>query len=264
MYDWLLQKDKYAPKQDRDIFLSRNILTIVGILSNLRRKKNDSNSWIYNVNIFLKIIFTLMFVISLSLTRTILYAVSINIYMLFFLFFVNSYERSRIIKIFFSALIFSALVVVPSLFFYSSLYNAGLLVLRISGSIMCVNVLVYSCLPHQITGSLKKWLVPDVIIMIFDLTLKYVVVLGDCAVEIFQVVALRSVGINREKSKTTFSVLGVLFLKSKIYSEDLYNAMVCRCFDGEYPGSYEKGVKIKLSDVCYATLSTLVLCVTLL
>jgi len=264
MYDWLLKKDKYTPKQDRDIFLSNNILTIVGILSNLRRKKSDDNSWIYDVNILLKIIFTLIFVVSLSLTRNAVYAVSVNAYMFFFLLFVNKYERSRIIKLFFSAIVFSVLIVVPSLFFYSSIYNAGLLVLRISGSIMCVNVLVYSCLPHQITASFNKWFVPDVIVMIFDLTLKYIVVLGDCAIEMFQALTLKSVGVNREKSRTTFNIFGVLFLKSKIYSEDLYNAMVCRCFDGEYPNSYQKGFKIKFNDICYATLSTLVLCVTLL
>jgi len=264
MHDWLLQKDKYTPKQERDVFLSRNILTIVGILSNLRRKKNDNNSWIYDVNIFLKIIFTFVFVVSLSLTRNIVYAGAVNVYMLFFLFFVNKYERSRIIRLFFSAIIFSVLVVVPSLFFYSSLYNAGLLVLRISGSIMCVNVLVYSCLPHQITSSFNKWFVPDVIIMVFDLTLKYIVVLGDCAIEMFQALILKSVGVNREKARTTFSIFGVLFLKSKIYSEELYNAMVCRCFDGAYPSSYKKELKIKFSDICYVTLSCLVLCVTML
>lgn len=261
MRDWLLQKDEYVPKQDGDIFLSRNILTIVGILSNLRRKKSNDNSWIYDVNIFLKIVFTLVFVISLSLTRSIVFAGSVNAYMLFFLFFVNKYERLRIVKLFFSAILFSVLVVVPSLFFYSSLYNASLLVLRISGSIMCINVLVYSCLPHQITGSLNRWFVPSMIIMIFDLTLKYIVVLGDCAIEMFQGLMLKSVGVNKEKAKTTFSIFGVLFLKSKIYSEDLYNAMVCRCFDGEYPSSYNKGFKIKFSDICYVTSSCLVLCV---
>ena len=264
MNDWLLQKDDYAPKQDSDVFLSKNILTMVGVLSNLRRKKKESNSWIYDVNIFLKVLFTFIFVISLSLTRSAVYAGCINLYMLFFLFFVNKYERLRIVKLFFSAIIFSILIVVPSLFFYSSIYNAGLLVLRISGSMMCVNVMVYSCLPHQITGSFNKWFIPSILIMIFDLTLKYIVVLGDCAIEMFQALTLKSVGVNRKKSKTTFGIFGVLFLKSKIYSEDLYNAMVCRCFDGEYPTTCKKKFKIKVSDVCYVTLSCLMLCVTLI
>jgi len=100
--------------------------------------------------------------------------------------------------------------------------------------------------------------------MIFDLTLKYIVVLGDCAVEMFQAITLKSVGVNKEKSKITFSLFGVLFLKSKMYSDDLYNAMVCRCFDGEYPALKGKRFNFGLSDLCYVTLSCLVLCVTLL
>jgi cobalt/nickel transport system permease protein len=264
MYDWLLKKDNYEPKGGNDSFLSKNILTVIGILSSLRRRKNNDDTWIYKVSVPLKIIFTLVFVISLSLTRSFIYAASVNIYMLSFLFFINRYDRYRILRLFVSAVIFSLLIVAPSLFFYSSLHNALLLFLRITGSIICINVLVYSCLPHQITGCMNRWFVPDIFIMIFDLTLKYITLLGDCAIEMFQALMLRSVGTGRKRSKAIFAILGVMFLKSKMYSEELYNSMVCRCFDGSYPGSCRSRSRLGASDLYYVILSSMVLYLSLL
>ena len=264
MYDWLLKKDNYIPKGDSDSFLSKNILTVVGILSSLRRRKNNDDTWIYRVSVILKMIFTLAFIVSLSLTRHLIYSAVVNVYMLSFLLFINKYDRYRIAKLFISAVTFAILIVVPSLFFYSSIHNALLLFLRITGSIICINVFVYSCLPHQITGCMNKWFVPDIFIMVFDLTLKYITLLGDCAIQMFQALMLRSVGVNRKRSKAIFAIFGVMFLKSRIYSEELYNAMVCRCFDGSYPRSCRDKSRLGVHDVCYVILSSMVLYVSLL
>jgi len=264
MCNWLLEKDDYTPLKDRDVFLSRNVLSIFGILSTLRRKKSNDDTWIYRVSVLLKIIFTLLFIVSLSFTRHIIYAAIVNVYMLSFLLFMNRYDSKRIIKLFISVILFSFLVVIPSLFFYPSIYNALLLVLRITASIISVNVLVYSCLPHQITGCMNRLFVPDLLIIIFDLTLKYIILLGDCAMEMFQALALRSVGVNRKKTNTVFNIFGAIFLKSKNYSEALYDAMICRCFDGNYSRTAKLSFKFGLSDVCYIAVSSVILGTSLL
>ena len=259
MYDWILKKDEYTPLKDKDSFLGKNILAILGVLSNLRRKKNEGDGWIYKVNVFLKTLFTLAFILSLSLTRELFYALLVNVYMLSFLLFINRFDRSRIIKLLLSALLFSFLVVMPSLLFYSNLYNAVLLFFRITGSIICINIFAYSCFSHQVTGCMRRWFVPDIFIMIFDLTLKYIIILGDCSIDMFRALILRSVGVNKKKSMVVSNILGVLFLKSKKYSEELYDAMLCRCFD---PGNYSSSrcsVRFGKYDICYAFMSLLVL-----
>ncbi len=264
MYDWLLKKDDYVPVRDSNSFLSKNILSVVGILSSLRRRKNTNCSWIYKVSIILKLVFTIAFVISLSFTRSVFYSAVVNVYMLSFLFFINSYDRKRILKLFSSSIVFSLLIVLPSLFFYSNLYNVLLLFLRVTGSIICISILVYTCLPHHITGCMNRLYIPGVLILVFDLALKYIILLGDCALEMFRALKLRSVGVNKKNHNATFAIFGVMFLKSRAYSEELYNAMICRCFDGSYPGYYKLKFRLRAQDLYYVVLSLIVLYVFVL
>ena len=52
--------------------------------------------------------------------------------------------------------------------------------------------------------------------------------------DILRAVSLRSVGKNPDKAKSFSGVLGITFLKSSEMAEEMYAAMCCRGFVGEY------------------------------
>ena len=81
--------------------------------------------------------------------------------------------------------------------------------------------------------------------MTLDITLKYIVLLGDVCLDMLTALKLRSVGKNREKGKSLSGVLGVTFLKSREMSEEMYGAMTCRGFEGEYVKPGQKTVTWK-------------------
>ena len=98
--------------------------------------------------------------------------------------------------------------------------------------------LVSQVLPfNKITESLKAFHVPDLFIFTLDITIKYIVMLGDVCINMLNALKLRSVGKNKTKVKALSGVLGVTFLKSREMADEMYGAMACRGFEGEYTKS---------------------------
>ena len=64
--------------------------------------------------------------------------------------------------------------------------------------------------------------------------IKYIVLLGEYALQMLYALKLRSVGKNKEKYGSIAGVGGSLFVKSRAMSQTMYQAMECRGFDGEY------------------------------
>jgi cobalt/nickel transport system permease protein len=92
---------------------------------------------------------------------------------------------------------------------------------------------------NQITGGLRFFRVPDLMIFTLDITIKYIAILGDCCLAVLEALRLRSVGRNRQKGKSASGVLGVTFLKSRKMADDMHQAMICRGFDGTYHRPYQ-------------------------
>ncbi|MCR5792382.1 MAG: energy-coupling factor transporter transmembrane protein EcfT, partial [Lachnospiraceae bacterium] len=88
-------------------------------------------------------------------------------------------------------------------------------------------------------------------------TLKYIVLLGDLCLQILYALRLRSVGRNNQKHTSAGGVLGVTFLKSREMAGEMFQAMECRGFEGEYVVSKEKGIHI--TDVIYLLAATVII-----
>ncbi|MCJ7690687.1 MAG: energy-coupling factor transporter transmembrane protein EcfT, partial [Clostridiaceae bacterium] len=56
----------------------------------------------------------------------------------------------------------------------------------------------------------------------------------------------RSVGKNKNKSTSASGIIGTMFIKSKEMAEDMYGAMECRGFTGEY--KLHNKYKFRLND----------------
>ncbi len=64
-----------------------------------------------------------------------------------------------------------------------------------------------------------------------------------------EAVKLRTVGRNKSGEKSLSGVLGTAFLKSREMSDEMFDAMTCRGFDGEYP--MPKREKLSRGDFVY-------------
>lgn len=102
---------------------------------------------------------------------------------------------------------------------------------------------------NKLTASMRTFHVPALFIFTLDITLKYISVLGEICVDILRSIILRSVGKNPDKARSFSGVLGITFLKSSEMAEEMYAAMCCRGFTGEY----EKKQKYEpcVSDIFY-------------
>ena len=99
------------------------------------------------------------------------------------------------------------------------------------------------------TGALKSFFLPDIFILVLDITIKYIVMLGDFTLNMLYSLKLRSVGKNRKKYTSMSGVAGTMFIKSKEMAEETYYAMECRGFTGEYH-VYGKS-KFTMADYAY-------------
>jgi len=77
--------------------------------------------------------------------------------------------------------------------------------------------------------------------------------LGEFSLEMLYALKLRSVGKNRKKYTSLGGVGGTLFIKSREMSEEMYSAMECRGFTGEYH-IYDK-FKFRLADLIYVLIN---------
>lgn len=87
---------------------------------------------------------------------------------------------------------------------------------------------------NSLTNAIKAFYVPDIFIFVLDITLPYIVLLGEYSINMLYALKLRSVGVNKEKSSSLAAIGGTIFLKSKEMADEMYQAMECRGFCGEY------------------------------
>lgn len=133
----------------------------------------------------------------------------------------------------FGAVLFSALILLPAVF----IGNPQILLIittKVFVSVTLIGILSAGTSWNKLTASLRSFHIPDIFIFTLDITLKYIAVLGEICMEILTSLRLRSVGQNRKKAQSFSGILGISFLKSREMAEEMYAAMCCRGFVGEY------------------------------
>jgi len=120
---------------------------------------------------------------------------------------------------------------------------------KVLATITAVNILSHATRWSYITSALKRFFVPDIFILVLDITIKYIVMLGEFTLNMMYALKLRSVGKNKNKYTSLSGIAGSLFIKSKEMAEDMYAAMECRGFTGEY--QVYNNFKFTLADFAY-------------
>ncbi len=250
--EWLLKQEEYIPKDDKSKFIDKSILSIIKLLSKIHRRNTSNNRILYRLNPSLKVVFTFINLILISLTRSKIYLIAIGIYGLCSLALLDREERRIVIGISLTIPLFTLIMLIPSMI-AGNINNSILLLFKVGIDILLVNILSYTTKWHDITKSLKLFFIPDIFIWTMEITIKYVVLLGEYGLNLLYSLKLKSIGKNDGKYNSISGIMGNLFLKSKHMGEEMFSAMECRGFTGEY--NVQRKLNITKIDIAYGVVN---------
>jgi len=226
--DWLSTTENYFPQKDRDTFINQSILSLLSILAKIKRQDTSADQK-YQIQPVLKVICTFFIVVLLSFSQKIIFVAIILVYSLCSLSLMRANQILSILKISFWVSLFTFLILLPS-----NQYSIIMITAKVFATVTMINILSHSTKWSAITGSFKFFHVPDIFILVLDITIKYIVMLGNDTLQLIYALKLRSVGKNRNKYQSMSGIAGNLFMKSVEMSKEIYDAMECRGFNGKY------------------------------
>lgn len=230
--EWLNLEEEYIPLEDKDSFIDKSTLAIMSVLSKIKTRNNYDEQ--HPENASLRLMFNLLLIILVSISKNNLFVTIIIAGVLLKLCFLNDNMLLKILKTESVALIFSALILMPSAVFMKNLNNCIFIIMKVFTSTTLMLIFSFTTQWNTLSASLKKFKVPDICIFIFDITLKYIVLLGRLCMDMLTALKLRSIGRNDKKQKSLSAIAGTTFIKSTEMAEEMYYAMECRGFTGEY------------------------------
>nr|WP_319487282.1 energy-coupling factor transporter transmembrane component T [uncultured Caproiciproducens sp.] len=232
MPEWLLKDENYQPLPDRDTFIDKSILSLLRILSRIRAQGSYTPGK-HNVHAVFKVACTFLLIVLLSISKNIFFIAVIGAYLLAVLSLMPVEKIIRILKTGLMISFFSLVILLPS-FFMGNRYSMVMIPLKTFATVTAISILSHTTGWHSITGALKNFFIPDIFIFVLDITIKYIVMLGEFSLNMLYSLKLRSVGKNAGKYSSLSGIAGTMFIKSKEMAEDMYAAMECRGFTGDY------------------------------
>lgn len=232
MPEWLLKKDDYVPSAAKNGFINKSILSILKMLSKFKYgSKHKSNR--FKINAITKIITAFLLIILVSLSRSFGFLLIIDVCLLLIISILNVEEIKHIIRMAVIVSIFTLIVLLPSIFMGNE-NNSILIVIKTLTTITIVNITSSISQWNETTKTLKLFFIPDIFILVLDITIKYIIIFGEFSLNMLYALKLRSVGKNKNKSTSVSGIIGTMFIKSKEMADEMYAAMECRGFTGEY------------------------------
>lgn len=253
--EWLLVKDEYIPEKEGNSFIDKTIFSFLKVFSNIRRNRNK-DKLIYKTNPTLKVIFTIVSILLISLSRSFIYLAIMDIYILMGICLTDSEERKNIVAISFIFPIVTLIILIPSML-QGNIYNSLLLIQKMMSSVLLANILSQTTKWRDISRALKLLFIPDIFIWVMEITLKYIVLLGEYSTNLLYALKLRSIGKNNDKYGSISRIMGNMFLKSYKMSEEMSSAMECRGFVGEYKVAMK--AKLEKTDYLYVGINILLI-----
>jgi cobalt/nickel transport system permease protein len=256
MPEWLLKDENYNPKSDKDTFIAKSIFSLLGVLSRIRTQSRYKED-IFSINVVLKVLCTFILILLVSITKSFTFIIIINVYLLAVFSMMKGEDIIKVLRVSLITSLFTFVILLPALFWGNGFISV-MITSKVFATVTCVNILSHFTRWNSITSALKIFFVPDIFILVMDITIKYIVMLGEFSLNMLYSLKLRSVGKNNNKYVSLSGVAGTMFIKSKEMAEDMYSAMECRGFTGEYR-VINNGHKLNLVDYVYIMINVLII-----
>lgn len=251
MPEWLLKNENYIPKADKDTFINKSILSVFKLISRIKMQDSVIQPKL-SINVSLNVFFTFVLLLMMALTRSFIFVIIVNVYLLLILSMTDADRLVKILKMALGVTIFTAVIMLPA-FLWGNGYSSIMITSKVFATITAMGLLSYTAKWSAITEALKRFHVPDIFILILDIAIKYMYMLGEFSLNMLYALKLRSVGKNSNKYTSVAGIAGTMFLQSKEMAEDMYRAMECRGFSGEY--HVHNKSKLKWPDYLYIAIN---------
>ena len=231
--DWLVDPQVYEPLHDRSTFAAKSMLSLAAVLRQMRLDDGRSSSLSPTAPV--KLALALGAIILNSLAANLMVTLVLLAFVLVRAALLPRHALARAAAVAGAAALLAFLIALPAALLGqpASAVRLGLKALVSTGLAMEVALTTPAA---ELTGALRSFRVPNLVIMAIDLALRNIVRLGDCALETLIALTLRSVGRDTDKRASMGNVGGTLFVRASKAAADTYDAMRCRGFEGEYDG----------------------------
>ncbi len=229
---WLLREDVGKVPTDGDAFLRRSYDALGFVLNKAKRAPERSRGK-FDLSTRVKLALTLIVVFCASAARNFVFVEIVGVAELALIATFDAKKIVRILTAPIQACLISAAILAPAIF-WGQTRAFCVVPWKTLVSTVALALLAYSTNWNRFTCAFKSFGAPDALVFVFDLTLKYVVVLSDICLDSLDALRLRSVGRDRHKAKTLGGVVGVALLRAQKTAQEQFDAMTCRCFSGKY------------------------------
>lgn len=243
---WLLLEEDYIPVTERDSFLEKTMRAILSVLAKMKAEKEYIGK--SKTAPSLRIAGAVFVIVLLSLSRNLAFAGLVFVLLFVRLAFCNGRQIKSVLKGAIGAVFFSAVILAPAAILGHP-HTFVYITLKVFLSVTLLGVLSNTIPWNEITSGLKSFHLPDIFIFTLDLTMHYIMQLGEICYQMLFALRTRTIGKSPKKAGALTGILGVTFLKSKELSQETYDAMVCRGFDGTYP--LRKRKTSPAANICY-------------
>lgn len=228
---WMCESEAYEPNIDKDGFITKSAQAILGVLAKL--KWNAGKDRRFSASPSLKLCYTFLFILLTACSKNYLFSLIMVAGTILALASYPASAMKQILSGTIGAVLFSIFILLPAVFMGNPqiLLTIGT---KVFLSVTLIGMLSAGTAWNKLTASLWAFHIPDIFIFTLDITLKYIAVLGEICMEILTSLRLRSIGQNKKKAKAFSGILGISFLKSREMADEMYAAMCCRGFVGEY------------------------------
>lgn len=230
----MTKSENYTPETDHDGFINRSLLSVMSVMSRFRNESLGPGLFdSFSPSAPVKLAMALLIIILASCSRNMFFTYSMIAVLLVHMCTLGSRKLLRVFTAALAAAGFSCLLLLPAVFLGSP-HTMLTVSLKVFLSVGLLGLLAATTAWNKITEGLRFFLVPDIMIFTLDITLKFIVILGDICVDMLNALKLRSIGKNHDKSSSISGIIGFAFLKSRHMSDEMCGAMACRGFEGEY------------------------------
>ena len=229
---WMQTSENYVPEKDHDGFISKSLLTVMGVLGKIRSAGTIQTKGAA-ISAPLKLLLCIYLILLIACAKNMFFCYCMLAVILARICMLSSKVLPKVFLTSLGAALFSALILLPSVFMGAP-QSMIIISCKVFLSVSCVGILAASTEWNRITEGMALFRVPDLFIFTLDITLKYIVILGDICLNMLNALKLRSVGRNHDKKSAISGILGVTFLKSRQLAEEMHGAMTCRGFEGTY------------------------------
>ena len=221
--DWMTREEITVNDSEvKSSFLQSNLSTVISLLSYLKiedRKK-------YSGSPVIRICELLILLVLIYNSKSIVFLWTVGIFFLAEVAFFSGREIRSIVRKLIRLIIFTSVILLPSYLLHPSIHPTFFLIRTV---LLLLNLSVFltkTSWSDFITG-LRGLYLPEELVMIFDIAIKYFYILGNHIRNILYAVRIRSVGGGVSK-KLTGAILGQVYLISKEHMKSLYEAMLLR------------------------------------